>query len=414
MKKTGLLLDILFALLLVGCRSQRVQIDLRTFDEMEGKMAYLTTTYDEQLEFLDSCRVEKGRIRLVGTLPHEEDLAEIMIPHEKIYLLLIARGERIRLNDVNNTLNSYFPPCEGSFATNKIAEVFKRYREIEFGHVDTLRRQLELVPEGDPARTALERQVAAAEQELTDLVREALNNDRSALLAIVTKMGFVHRSPEVTMDSLNRITEQICARFPNSAYLTLIDPARTIDPPTPASIRAHNRKARLQGRPLPYPTGKSEQKRSEPVDYDAYTPYREGDTVEDLALPGPDGSIRALSQLDKDYILIDFWASWCGPCCREIPRMRAIEERFRDVLAIYAASLDSDAALWKEAIKKHEMGPFANVLPKGDDPANEPIMGRFNIRAIPYNFLIDKNRRIVAIDLRGEALERKLEELTGK
>ena len=81
-----------------------------------------------------------------------------------------------------------------------------------------------------------------------------------------------------------------------------------------------------------------------------------GGTAPDITLMTPDSTELSLSSLRGHYVLLDFWASWCGPCLREVPNVKAIYEKYHDKgFEIFGVSLDETAGPWKAAIKKNDM-----------------------------------------------------------
>ena len=107
--------------------------------------------------------------------------------------------------------------------------------------------------------------------------------------------------------------------------------------------------------------------------------------------------------------LIDFWASWCQPCRQENPNVVALYKAFHNKgLNIISVSLDEDAVSWKEAIVKDKLTwtQVSNLKEMKD-----PIALQYGITQIPTTFLLDVKGKIVAIDLRGVDLNRKVKEL---
>lgn len=125
----------------------------------------------------------------------------------------------------------------------------------------------------------------------------------------------------------------------------------------------------------------------------------------------PDGDIIKLEDAMGKVTLIDFWASWCGPCRRENPNVvRAYKEYHDKGFNIISVSLDKQnaAAAWKAAIEKDEMDWYhISRLMHWQDP----IAKQYNVTSIPATFLIDENGIIIAKNLRGQALHDKLAEL---
>lgn len=138
---------------------------------------------------------------------------------------------------------------------------------------------------------------------------------------------------------------------------------------------------------------------------------RSGLEANDFESVTPEGKKLKLSEIlpKSKYTFVDFWASWCAPCRAENPNVvKAFHKYGSQGLTILSVSLDTKADLWKEAIKKDGM-PWLHVSQlKGFD---EPAAVLYGIKMIPQNVLIDTNGKIVATNLRGYALEEKLEEL---
>ncbi|MBB77880.1 MAG: hypothetical protein CL844_02625 [Crocinitomicaceae bacterium] len=130
----------------------------------------------------------------------------------------------------------------------------------------------------------------------------------------------------------------------------------------------------------------------------------------EIKLNKPDGSIIMLSELKGNYVLIDFWASWCGPCRRENPNLVKLYNKYKNKgFTIFSISLDKDLEAWKNAIEKDGL-IWAN---HGSDLKmwNTPLVSLYNFSSIPYTVLVDKNGMILATGLRGQKLEEKLNEI---
>ena len=135
-----------------------------------------------------------------------------------------------------------------------------------------------------------------------------------------------------------------------------------------------------------------------------------GAIAPDLEFPDPEGKMRKLSDLRGKVVLLDFWASWCGPCRRENPNVTRIYSQYHDKgFEVFSVSLDSDAASWKRAIEADKLvwPNHVSDLKKWQSQA----AAIYGVRSIPSTFLLDKEGRIVQRDLRGADLERAVKQL---
>ncbi|MCL2561100.1 MAG: TlpA family protein disulfide reductase [Rikenellaceae bacterium] len=136
-----------------------------------------------------------------------------------------------------------------------------------------------------------------------------------------------------------------------------------------------------------------------------------GGIAPEIDLPGPDGVHIKLSSLRGKYVLIDFWASWCGPCLREVPNLKAIHDDFHAKgFEIYGVSLDEEHQrdAWLQKIADYHMDwPQVSSLQGWTCPTAQ----RYAVTGIPKLLLLDREGRIIADGLRGEALREKVASL---
>ena len=139
-----------------------------------------------------------------------------------------------------------------------------------------------------------------------------------------------------------------------------------------------------------------------------------GSTAPDFTESDTSGKFISLSSFKGKYVLVDFWASWCGPCRQENPNLVKAFNRFKNQnFTVLGVSLDrpGNKEKWLKAI--HNDG-LAWTHVSDLNFWNSKTAALYVVRAIPQNFLLDPNGKIIGKNLRGEDLENKLEELFGK
>ncbi len=136
---------------------------------------------------------------------------------------------------------------------------------------------------------------------------------------------------------------------------------------------------------------------------------RQGQQAADIALPTAKGDTIRLSSLKGKVVLLDFWASWCGPCRSANKGLARIYDKYKSKgFEIYSVSFDDEKEDWLKAVKQDKI-KWLQVNDPGKWDAKTAV--DWNIYAIPTTYLIGKDGVLLAMDLEGKGLERALKEL---
>jgi peroxiredoxin len=143
--------------------------------------------------------------------------------------------------------------------------------------------------------------------------------------------------------------------------------------------------------------------------YTTQAQLRPGANAPEIALPDTNDSIIKLSSFAGKVVLIDFWASWCGPCRASIPQVKRLYKKFKDKgFEVFAVSIDDKKEEWLKAIK-HDKLLYTLVVDYHGWYSK--VLEQYFVDGIPMSFLLDKTGTIVAINLDGRKLEQKIEGL---
>ncbi|MGZ4036432.1 MAG: redoxin domain-containing protein, partial [Bacteroidia bacterium] len=204
------------------------------------------------------------------------------------------------------------------------------------------------------------------------------------------------------LEMRDRFTDQLAAKIrANTNMFSSIMAVQPLDPDKYSDVF----KALDEGLGKKYPENNSVRMFRQAVS--RLVSARIGQEAPELSLATPEGGQLKLSSLRGKIVMIDFWASWCGPCRKDMPHVKEVYAKYKSKgFEILGVSLDREKQDWVEAIKKDGLSwPQISDLKFWDSEAAR----LYNVQSIPHTVLVDKEGKILAKGLRGPELDKALE-----
>lgn len=341
------------------------------FTNSKGEMLYLEKLSGAQPVLVDSAQLnEKGDFEFVNYTP-KIGFYRVKVNQQNFAMLVLDSSDKVKMSgNINDLGNTY--KVEGSPET----KLFMEYNEISKKRdlqLDSLNKAFQVIMESnkmdakkmDSLSKQFEGPYNTIVQSANKVLIEKLTQNTSMYSSLIAIQAL---EPDKYPDIYQALDKGLVAKFPNDNNVKMFD----------GVVKAMASTALGQMAP-------------------------------DINLPSPDGTPIALSSLKGKVVLIDFWASWCGPCRKEMPNVVKAYAKFKNKgFEIYGVSLDKEKDRWVEAIAKDGITwpQVSDLLQWGSS-----VVGLYNIQGIPYTVLIDKEGKILAKNLRGDELDKKLTEV---
>ncbi|MDL2215394.1 TlpA family protein disulfide reductase [Dysgonomonas sp. OttesenSCG-928-M03] len=431
-----------FVVIVTSCRQEK---DIRTLtitiDESinsQPQWLYWFYAYGNEYSIIDSCYIEEGQTELIlhDTIMNDSIcrteliLSEMVLPWEKAFFKIDSRDRDIK---IHNLTSNGIGSITGALAEEESKRIWTQKRVYK-GKISELREDFLVSDYNDTLTLSrITKEIEDLKEYLAhDLIIEQFDSVQSTttMLYLLMDLGDRVKFNEVSQNTMDSIAHVLVQRYPHDVKIQYGIKYHVKGEKTPPmsenskywlkkkdEIRyiAHNKQKmkKSDGSQI------LQQKQTRPpgvyaVEKDTTNIpiYTVGKKMGPLKLKNQYKNLVSISDIKTDYILIDFWAVWCAPCVGEIPNLKNVHDKYKDKFSVYAISLDNSEVEWKEGIEKYKCRQFNHVYAGSwADENARLITNSFGVNTIPANFLLDKNRNIIAKNLKGDDLERKMEEL---
>lgn len=377
---------LILALVVISCESEPEFFTISgEITNANGEKLYLVELQTNTVVFLDSIILnDEGVFSFKGQTNIPKFYALRTSPDNYITLIVSPFEQIVVIADGENIANN--PIIEGSPESHKIM-VLRSKLDESVKKLDSL---------GLYYRSLIgTREINKVRDSLNVLSREIISEHTE-----FTK-NFVKNNSN-SLASLMALYQQIAPRLyvlnptDDLEYFTLVDSSLMLKHPESEAVQALH-------------TQMEEIKRQMKAENELNNIVGIGVTAPDIILPDQKGDTIALSSLKGKYVLLDFWASWCRPCRVENPHLVKNYKKYNEKgFEIFQVSLDKKKESWISAIENDQL-TWVHVSDL--QYWNSAAAKLYQVQAIPANFLLDKNGKIIAKNLRGDALEAKLSEI---
>lgn len=361
------------AVFLFGCNpaSEKKGFELKgKFSNSKNETIYLEEMLPNGSNIVDTTAIdEKGEFTF-NTKLADKGFFRIRINDKNFAMLILDSTQQVMIEgDIRDLGNTY--KVTGSPETTLFLE-FNEYSKKIFQQQDSMQRAFQSYVNTtkmdnakiDSLSKIMEAPFMKLQDDYTKYLMELIDKNPTSFVCVAAIQKL---NPDHNFDYFEKLDKSLLSAYPNSAYVDFF----------------HKSVERLRKTAV-------------------------GSVAPEFSMDTPDGKTITLSAYRGKFVLLDFWASWCGPCRQESPAMVAIHDKYKEKIEFISVSLDKEKAAWLKGIKDDKLNwTHVSDLAYWDCAAAK----LFGVSSIPQTFVIDPNGKIIAKGLRGEELEKKLEEV---
>ena len=377
----------LLTIAFTGCLKNSVEISGKLYDPGKSEHIYIDELSSNDLVTVDSAIIKEDGTFDLDIKTKEPAFYILRINEGNFLTMLVTPGEKIRLEARHDSLNLPIS-IKGSEGTELMAD-YNRQLQQTINKLNSLNTIYEQNKDSDDLPKVIESLDSLAQNYLSEInsyTREFVNRNLTSLASLYALY--------------QQVAPGVYVLDPSSdfRYFRKVDSSLSIIYPEYEPVKAlHEQVQEYHSMNLPEgPSG--------------VQAAADGVIAPEISLPNTEGDTIKLSSTRGSFVLLDFWAAWCGPCRMENPNLvKAYNQYHSKGFQIYQVSLDKTKEAWIKGINDDRLGRWIHV--SDVKYWQSEVVPLYKLEKIPTNFLLDREGRIIATDLRGENLQAKLAEL---
>lgn len=373
-------------LIAAGCKNNTVKISGTVVNPLKGAYLYLDELKSDQLKPVDSVLITDE-----GTFSFKREVIQpsfylLKSTNNNFLTLLLEPGDKITIKAYNDSLN-YPISLTGSKGSESMAEYNKTLQVTikKLTGLNTIFNQNSENPDLPKVIESLDSLAQVYLGEINIYTKKYIDENLKSLVSLVALYQQVAPSvyvlnPSKDLKYFEKVDSSMFSLYPE------YEPVKSLHE------QVKELSARMNGETTGAPASAA------------------GVIAPEITLPTPAGDTVRLSSTRGSVVLLDFWASWCAPCRKENPNLVNVYNIYhKKGFQIYQVSLDKTKEAWAKGIQDDHLEKWIHV--SDVQYWNSIVVPLYKVESIPCNFLLDREGRIIASNLRGEQLQTKLAEI---